>query len=145
MLFDLCITICAALSGARTFSDLLAHEFVAGLTGAHPRFTGVRWIEPQSPQVPVGPTMSPKISPVPAMHPSRLLVPGCFGDAGIISATGWPKRVISIGSPVFRACSRIRRQLALNSAIGISFISNRTMVDESGQPRFIEWNSAQFL
>lgn len=45
----------------------------------------------QSSQVPLGPTMSPKILPVPTIDPSRLPVVSP-GDGGSTSATGLPKR-----------------------------------------------------
>src|SRR3954451_876526 len=90
----------------------------------------------QSSQLPVGPTMSPRISPVPTMEPSRLPV-GLPGEGGTTSAMGLPKRVTRIGLRVLRTSSRMPRHLALNSEIAISFIEDfipwsTTMVNLAG-------------
>src|ERR1700732_774873 len=75
----------------------------------------------QSSQLPVGPTISPRISPVPTMDPSRLPI-GSAGEGGITSATGLPKRVTRIGLRVLRTSSRMPRHLALNSEMATSFM-----------------------
>src|ERR1017187_8040015 len=75
----------------------------------------------QSWRLPVGPTISPRISAMPAMHPSFL--PVDFGaDGGTTSATGRPKRVTQIGLRVLRTSSRRPRHLALNSEMATSFM-----------------------
>ena len=90
----------------------------------------------QSSQLPIGPTMSPRIFPVSAIHPNCL--PDAFpGDGGITSATGSPNLVTRIGLRVLRTCSRIPRHLALNSEMATSFIeSDCTMVNDHGQSWF---------
>src|SRR5579872_4758018 len=75
-----------------------------------------------SSRLPVGPTMSPKISAVPAMQPSQLCF-GFSGDGGSTSATGLPKRVTRMGLRVLRTSSRMPRHLALNSEMATSFMS----------------------
>src|SRR4029077_704944 len=75
----------------------------------------------QSSRLPVGPTISPRISAVPAMEPSQLF--GCSsGVGGTTSATGLPKRVTRIGWRVLRTSSRMPRHLALNSEMATSFM-----------------------
>src|SRR3984957_15236515 len=75
----------------------------------------------QSLRLPVGPTISPRISAVPFMQPS-FLPAGFGGDGGTTSATGCPKRVTRMGLRVLRTSSRMPRHLALNSEMAISFI-----------------------
>jgi len=75
----------------------------------------------QSAGLPVAPTISPRISAVPAMHPRSLPV-GLRGEGGMISATGCPNRVTLIGWRVFRTSSSMPRHLALNWEIATSFI-----------------------
>lgn len=70
----------------------------------------------QSSQLPVGPTMSPMILPVPTLDPSRLpVVSG--GDGGITSATSLAKRVTRMGLRVLRTSSKMPRQDA--EALGL--------------------------
>jgi len=75
----------------------------------------------QSSRLPVGPTISPRISTVPAMQPNQLFGRSS-GVGGITSATGLPKRVTRIGLRVLRTSSRMPRHLALNSEMATSFI-----------------------
>jgi hypothetical protein len=76
----------------------------------------------QSSRLPLGPTMSPRISPVPTMQPSQHF--GRFsGEGGTTSATGLPKRVTRIGLRVLRTSSRMPRHFALNTEMVGSFIS----------------------
>ena len=74
--------------------------------------------------------MSPTIRPVPTMLPSRR-APCVSGDGGTISAIGFPKRVMRIGFRVLRTCFSKRKQLALNSEIGISLMLH--LVNETYQ------------
>src|ERR1700732_2335298 len=74
----------------------------------------------QSSQLPVGPTISPRISPVPTMDPSRLPI-GSAGEGGITSATGLPKRVTRIGLRVLRTSSRMPRHLGFKTQVAIFF------------------------
>src|SRR5579863_1025082 len=87
----------------------------------------------QSSQLLMGPTMSPMISMVPAMDPSRLPA-GFPGLGGTTSATGLPNRVTRIGFRVLRTSSRMPRHFALNSEMAISFMTPvYTMVNDHGQ------------
>src|SRR5277367_4661668 len=76
----------------------------------------------QSSQLPVGPTISPRIFAVPAIEPNfrPLVLPA---DGGTTSATGSPKRVTRIGLRVLRTCSSMPRHLALNSEMATSFMA----------------------
>src|SRR5260370_39654678 len=73
----------------------------------------------QSSKLPVGPTISPRVFPEPAMLPSQLLRRG-LGVGGTTSATGSPKRGMRIGVRVLLTCSRMPRNLALNSELATS-------------------------
>src|SRR5580698_3951399 len=77
----------------------------------------------QSSQLPVGPTISPRIFAVPAIEPNfrPVVLPA---DGGTTSATGSPNRVTRIGLRVLRTSSRMPRHLALNSEIATSFMDH---------------------
>src|SRR5215469_14997338 len=71
-------------------------------------------------KAPIGPTISPVISPVPRMQPSH----DSFGATagGTISAMGFPKRVTRTGTRVLPTSARTARHVALNFEMGISLI-----------------------
>src|SRR5260370_13965508 len=75
----------------------------------------------QSDSSPIGPTISPRITAVPAPPPSRIFLTAL---AGAISAMGWPNRLTRIGSPVLRTRSRTARHVALNCEIPICFMAH---------------------
>src|SRR6476660_8345305 len=78
------------------------------------------WSAVQRRNAPMGPTISPDTSMESFMHPSHEVL--CFALAGIISATGLPKRVTVTGAPVRLTSSRTARQVALNLEIAMSRI-----------------------
>ena len=65
-----------------------------------------------------GSVRSAVMRPRPANAPSHL-GPADVGGGGITSATGLPRRVMTMDRPVRRTRSRTARQVALNSEIAI--------------------------
>src|SRR5450631_2245398 len=72
---------------------------------------------------PIGETMSPRISPVPAAEPSQSSRP-CSCEGAVTSAIGSPRRVIKMGTPVRRTFSSMERHRALNTEIATFSITS---------------------
>src|SRR5689334_129245 len=87
-----------------------------------------------SSSVEIGPTISPRISPVPAMEPIQL--DRRAGGGGTTSAMGLPKRVIRIGLRVLWTRCKTDKHVALNLETAISSTSECTMVIDHGQTYF---------